>query len=562
VKWLLVGVVVLAAVVCAIVFWPASDRIPSIAYGRDTCARCRMILSQPGFAAIARDSQGHWQKYDDLGCARAAAPNGEILVEDHKDDRWVPLAKATLVEGVPTPMGFNVVAFGSPEAARAFTAAHPPAAKLTDADARAGKAVYVRECSACHGERGDGKGPAASFLDPRPRDFTKKMFKIRSTESGQPPTVADLLRTVERGLPGSAMPAFSFLTVEERRQAVAYVMDKADLLDADAPRPIADPGAPPPADAASITRGKAIYEQMQCAACHGASGRGDGPAASGLKDDDGRAIPVRDFTGGVFRGGSERADLYYRFVTGMDGSPMPAFGDQVKGADRWALVDYVMSLRVPPPPVPRPSNPIAAGREVVARFGCRGCHVLDDGTGGDVGPDLRISGQKLSSEWLRAFLKSPREAGKIYPWRPHRMPKLALTDEEIDTLVAYVGAMGKRKPGPATLPDEAQLAKANLDQGKNLFVLRCTECHSLGKVIETPLAKQQGPDLIHVAGRVDFDWAKRWISDPKKVDPKTKMTVPGITPAQVDDVRAFVWKNSMGASEKPLAAGSGSAGGL
>src|SRR5512136_1169434 len=82
---------------------------------------------------------------------------------------------------------------------------------LTAADAAAGKPLYLRECSGCHGERGDGAGPAAEFLDPRPRDFTKRAFKFRTTPSGQPPTTRDIKRTIDRGIPGTAMPSFAFL---------------------------------------------------------------------------------------------------------------------------------------------------------------------------------------------------------------------------------------------------------------------------------------------------------------------------------------------------------------
>ena len=53
----------------------------------------------------------------------------------------------------------------------------------------------------------------------------------------------------------------------------------------------------------------------------------------------------------------------------------------------------------------------------------------------------------------------------------------------------------------------------------------------------TPAATQQGPDLIRVAPRVDFEWAKRWIVESKKIDPKTRMTNPGITPAQAEKTR-------------------------
>jgi cytochrome c2 len=112
-------------------------------------------------------------------------------------------------------------------------------------------------------------------------------------------------------------------------------------------------------------------------------------------------------------------------------------------------------------------------------------------------------------------------------------------------MARYLAAMGHRKDAPVTPPDPAQFPQAKLDLGKNIFLLRCTECHTLGNVIVTPLAKQQGPDLIRVANRVDFDWAKKWISNPHAVDPKTRMTVPGITPEQVDAVRMFVWKTAI-----------------
>ncbi len=247
----------------------------------------------------------------------------------------------------------------------------------------------------------------------------------------------------------------------------------------------------------------------------------------------------------IFRGGSAREDLYYRFITGMDGSPMPAFGDNVQGDDRWALVDYVLSLAQPAPPPTYAQNPITAGRQLADKYGCRGCHVLDDGKGGDVGPDLRVSGQKLSSQWVRTFLAAPRERGKIYPWRPHRMPALGLSPTEIDVGARYLAAMGKRGEGVFTTPDPATFRESEVAAGKGVFMLRCTECHTLGKVIETPLPKQQGPDLIHAAERVDFAWAKRWISDPKRIDPKTRMTNPGITPAEVEAVRQFVWKTSL-----------------
>src|SRR5947199_10489394 len=87
-------------------------------------------------------------------------------------------------------------------------------------------AVYKHACAWCHGKDGRGDGPAAfsinKYLSPRPRDFTRGRFELRSTPSGELPTDQDLLRTPERGVPGY-MPSFRGLTAAERCLAVAAV---------------------------------------------------------------------------------------------------------------------------------------------------------------------------------------------------------------------------------------------------------------------------------------------------------------------------------------------------
>ncbi|MEW6271824.1 MAG: c-type cytochrome [Thermodesulfobacteriota bacterium] len=440
-------------------------------------------------------------------------------------------------------------------------AAHAEPRPLTAADARAGKALYLQECSGCHGERGDGRGPAAEHIEPKPRNFVGAPFKLRTTASRQPPTTADVLRVIERGIPGTAMPSFRFLPEDDRRKIAAYVLQLAKVLDKPEPAAVAvDPKGLPPATPQSIARGKELFADAGCASCHGPLGKGDGPTANQMKDEEGRPVAPRDFTDGRFRGGGERLDLYYRLTTGMDGTPMPAYEDVLEPQDRWAVVDYVMTLQSPPAPQPLPDDPIAAGRVVAAKYSCGGCHVLDDGKGGSVGPDLRVSGQKLNPAWVKQFLADPRAAGKIYPWRPHRMPALGLTREEIDAMSAYLAAVGGRGEAPFTKPDPTQFPADKVDAGKLLFVVTCAQCHSLGKVVQTLPVNQQGPDLINVGDRVDYLWAKTWITNPKKVDPKTKMTIPQLNQQQVEEVRMFVWKAAL---EQPASAsrGGGAAGG-
>src|SRR5687768_10920701 len=43
-----------------------------------------------------------------------------------------------------------------------------------------GKQLYAQNCEACHGAKGNGKGDAAAFLAPKPRDFVTANYRLRS----------------------------------------------------------------------------------------------------------------------------------------------------------------------------------------------------------------------------------------------------------------------------------------------------------------------------------------------------------------------------------------------
>ena len=85
-----------------------------------------------------------------------------------------------------------------------------------------GRKDYELNCAGCHGLQGDGAGPAARYLDPRPRNFRKGFFKFTTTGGGRP-RVQDLMHTLQRGLTGSSMPSFRLLPEGRRRSIVEYV---------------------------------------------------------------------------------------------------------------------------------------------------------------------------------------------------------------------------------------------------------------------------------------------------------------------------------------------------
>ncbi|HZZ30025.1 MAG TPA: c-type cytochrome [Pirellulales bacterium] len=83
--------------------------------------------------------------------------------------------------------------------------------------------LFRLHCVHCHGITGDGMGPTALFLKPYPRDYREGWFKFKSTPSNQPPTHADLVRTLKEGIPGTAMPSFKLLSQGEIESLVEYV---------------------------------------------------------------------------------------------------------------------------------------------------------------------------------------------------------------------------------------------------------------------------------------------------------------------------------------------------
>lgn len=80
-----------------------------------------------------------------------------------------------------------------------------------------GKAAYKTNCLSCHGEKGDGNGPAGMYLKPKPRAFKGETFK-----NGDKPE--DLFKTLADGMPGTAMVSFKHLPEEVRWALVHYVL--------------------------------------------------------------------------------------------------------------------------------------------------------------------------------------------------------------------------------------------------------------------------------------------------------------------------------------------------
>ena len=85
---------------------------------------------------------------------------------------------------------------------------------------------------------------------------------------------------------------------------------------------------------------------MECWKCHGRDGSGNGPSSTTLTDSKDRPIVPYDFTKGTrFKCGQTNEDLYRIFMTGLDGTPMPSFKDNLPMDEAWDLVHYLRTLQ-------------------------------------------------------------------------------------------------------------------------------------------------------------------------------------------------------------------------
>ncbi|MQA90463.1 MAG: c-type cytochrome [Gemmatimonas sp.] len=217
--------------------------------------------------------------------------------------------------------------------------------------AEQGRLVYDRWCSSCHGAEGRGDGPAAAYMLPRPRDFTRGIYQIRTTPSGALPTDDDILRIIDNGMPGTAMPGWrETLGNSDRRALVAHLKTLSPFFESEPTPETVALASPPSVSDEGLEQGRQAYDALECWRCHGQQGRGDGPSAHEQADDDGLPIRPADLTQSWrFTGGNTPEDIVARLMTGLDGTPMPSQADAVASGvvteeQLLHLANYVRSL--------------------------------------------------------------------------------------------------------------------------------------------------------------------------------------------------------------------------
>lgn len=239
-----------------------------------------------------------------------------------------------------------------------------------------GKNLFALNCASCHGTNGQGNGPAAAALNPKPRDFTSGYWKYGGG-------VARVVRTISEGSPGTAMAAFTTIPLEDRFAIAQYERSLSPKPGEDKPEDLAwlgigqgggkqpaggaalataQPSGPtmpiekamamltvpePPAGAPTMAAapsgpGSDVYAQ-RCASCHGGAGEG-GVRVRMLGSAPYAYVVTRSLSGANGDWSRDYGAFERLVIQGLPGYEMPANGDLSRGAIH-DLYDVAQKLR-------------------------------------------------------------------------------------------------------------------------------------------------------------------------------------------------------------------------
>jgi mono/diheme cytochrome c family protein len=227
---------------------------------------------------------------------------------------WLSGCNFSLAADVTPPPGYQPQPLTQEQA----EATSGPLYPLVPPDPVKGQAIYTEKCVPCHGVAGLGNGPRANEL-PNPIE------PIGEPELARQSSPAAWFKIISQGNMERFMPAFTSLTDRQRWDVVAYLFDLS-------------------ASAEGIAQGAALY-QANCVKCHGATGDGNGPAATGK---------MPDFTNQESMASKSATELYQSISVGVQPG-MDGYAGSLTEGERWALTDYLRSLTFASSPVTHPS---------------------------------------------------------------------------------------------------------------------------------------------------------------------------------------------------------------
>ena len=295
-------------------------------------------------------------------------------------------------------------------------------------------------------------------------------------------------------------------------------------------------------DATKAARGRRLYAQLNCASCHDPK-----PPMSA-------APPL-----GAVRGADGCLS---------DTPPATAPDYYLNGPQRAALQQALTSLNRATLAAPTPQQRVA---HTMASFNCTACHVRD-GAGGvtperdaffssngeDLGDEGRLPprldgvGDRLKPAWLRTVLV---QGASVRPYLNTRMPQFgAVNVGHLTDLFVALDRTQPVRPSREARPDSPSV---QLDAGRTLVGtggLSCIACHRFNR---QPAQALSVIDLVTATERLNEDWFRRFLRDPNRFHPGTRMpafwpggtsSLPAVLGGDTDRQHAALWAYLSGGS--------------
>lgn len=178
--------------------------------------------------------------------------------------------------------------------------------------------IYLKNCSICHGDKGDAQTRARSGMRPKPRDFT-------TAEAAMELTRDRMILSVTNGRPGTAMVGHKGrLSEEQIASLVDYI--RANFMQVPV---VGQDGA-----TEKVSLGEKVYTK-NCSVCHGDKGNSAYWAQNGLNP------PPRDFTSPGAQGDLTRQRMIHSVTNGRPGTGMMPFNTRLSTEEIAAVVGFI-----------------------------------------------------------------------------------------------------------------------------------------------------------------------------------------------------------------------------
>lgn len=182
--------------------------------------------------------------------------------------------------------------------------------------------LYLKNCSICHGDKGDARTRARSGMTPKPRDFT-------TSEAAMELTRERMIISVTHGRPGTAMVGHKGrLSTDQIAALVDYI--RTNFMSV----PLVSKAGTKVGITEAVSLGETIYIE-HCSVCHGDKGGSAYWAQSGLNP------PPRDFTSPETQSDLTRERMIHSVTRGRPGTGMMPFNTRLSAEEITAVVGFI-----------------------------------------------------------------------------------------------------------------------------------------------------------------------------------------------------------------------------